>query len=329
MRAVLCLRYGPPEALRLGEVEKPVPKDNEVLVKVHAASLNKADYITTTGKPFMVRLMGGGLLRPKSAIPGSDMAGRVESVGKGVKLFRPGDEVFGDLASFGHGALAEFVCAREEALAAKPLGISFEQAAATPMAAGTALQALRDKGEIKAGQKVLINGASGGVGTFAVQIAKSFGAEVTAVCSQGHLETARSIGADHVLDYTREDFTQNGQQYDLIIGANGYQPITRYRRSLKPQGIYVMLGGKGPQILQALVLGPLLSRSKGRRFRVESFKPNRSDLEQLAALMEKGKLTPVIDKRFTIEQVTEAFRYIGGGHSRGKVIIEMTNEAGA
>lgn len=326
MKAIICTKYGPPEALRIDEAEKPVPKGDEVLVKVHAASLNKADSIVVTGKPFLVRLMGGGLLRPKSRIPGSDMSGRVESVGKDVKLFKSGDEVFGDLASFGHGALAEFVCTSEEALALKPANISYEMAAAAPMAAGTALQALRDKGEIKPGQKVLINGASGGVGTFAVQIAKSFGAEVTAVCSGRHVDIARSLGADQVIDYTKEDFTQDGQRYDLIIGANGYQPISRYKRALKPQGIYVMLGGKGAQIFQALMLGRLMSRSDGKRFRVESFKPNRRDLEYIGGLMEEGRVVPVIDKRFALDQVSAAFRYIGEGHAQGKVIIKIAGE---
>lgn len=323
MKAITCTRYGPPESLSLKEVERPTPKENEVLVKIHAASLNKADLIMLSGKPFIVRLMGGGFLRPKAIIPGSDMAGRVESVGQAVTRLKPGDEVFGDLASFGQGSLGEFVCASEAALALKPDKVSFEAAAATPMAAGTALQALRDMGEIRPGQKVLIYGASGGVGTFAVQIAKSFGTEVTAVCSARHLDTARSIGADHVIDYKKEDFAKGGRQYDLILGINGYRPIAQYGRVLTPHGIYVMVGGKGTQIAQAVFLRRLMTRKDGKRYRSCSFKPNRQDLEFLGSLLQSGKIVPVIERRFTLGQAAEAYRHIATGHAGSKVVISV------
>jgi NADPH:quinone reductase-like Zn-dependent oxidoreductase len=235
MKAVVYHNYGAPDVLRLEEVEKPIPRDDEVLIKVHAASVNAADWRLLRADPFLVRLMAGGLMKPKHTILGSDVAGRVEAVGTNVRDLRPGDEVFGDIFACGLGGFAEYVCAREDALVLKPARMTFEDAAAVPMAAVTALQGLRDKGQIQPGQKVLINGASGGVGTFAVQIAKSFEAEVTAVCSTRNLDMARSIGADQVIDYTREDFTRNGQRYDLIVAANGYHSISDYKRA-KAQG---------------------------------------------------------------------------------------------
>jgi len=323
MKAIVCTKYGPPDVLQLMEIEKPIPKDNEVLVKIYAASVNKADWIMMSGKPFVVRFMGGGLLKPKSKIPGSDVAGQVESVGKDVKQLQPGDEVFGDLAQWGCGAYAEFVCTSEDALALKPTNITFEEAAAVPMAAVTALQGLRDKGIIQSGHKVLINGASGGVGTFAVQIAKSFGAEVTAVCSTRNLDMARSIGADHVIDYTKEDFTQNGKHYNLIIGANGYHPILHYKRALSPKGIYVMTGGTGAQISQALFLGPLISKIGNKKICSVTAKPNKQDYVFLSRLLEAGKIVPVIDRRYSLSQVPEALRYLGEGHARGKVVIAV------
>jgi len=259
MKAIVYTKYGPPDVLQLKEVEKPIPKDNEVLIRVRAASVNAYDWRLMRAKPFLVRLMGGGLLKPKNKILGADIAGRVEAVGKNVKQFQPGDEVFGDISACGNGGFAEYVCAHENTLVLKPAGMTFEEVAAVPMAAVTALQGLRDKGQIKPGQKVLINGASGGVGTFAVQIAKSFGAEVTAVCSTRNLDMARSIGADRVIDYTQEDFTRNGQHYDLILAANGYHSIFDYKRALSPGGIYVMTGGSMAQMFQAMLLGPLLS----------------------------------------------------------------------
>ncbi len=254
MRAITRTRYGSPDVLRLEDVAKPTPNDNEVLVKISAASVNAGDWHILRGKPFLIRLMGFGLLKPKGKIIGADIAGRVEAVGKNVKQLHQGEEVFGDLAKCGLGAFAEYACVPESALALKPGNISFEEAAAVPRVGVVALQALRDHGHIRAGQKVLVNGASGGVGTFAVQIAKSFGAEVTGVCSTRNLDKVRSLGADHVIDYTKEDFTKDGQQYDLILAANGYHPISDYKRSLKPNGTYVMSGGSNAQLFQSMLL---------------------------------------------------------------------------
>jgi NADPH:quinone reductase-like Zn-dependent oxidoreductase len=254
---------------------------------------------------------------------GADISGRVEAVGKNVTQFQPGEAVFGDIAGSGSGGFAEYACAREKYLAAKPANLSFEQAAAVPMAAVTALQGLRDEGQIRPGQKVLINGASGGVGTFALQIAKSFGAEVTAVCSPRNLDQARSLGADQIIDYTQEDFTQNGQQYDLILAANGYHPLSAYQRALTPQGIYVMAGGTPGQIFQAMLLGPRKSKTGGKKMGGVSAKPSQKDLLILKELLEAGKIIPVIDRRYPLSETAEALRYLGAGHARGKVIITV------
>ncbi len=323
MKAIVHTKYGPPDVLELKEVEKPIPNDNEVLVKIHAASVNAADWHIVRGKPFLMRLMGFGLIKPKNKIPGADMAGRVEAVGRNVKQFQPSDEVFGDLAKFGLGAFAEYVCAHENALALKPANISFEEAAAVPLAAVTALQGLRDKGQIQPGQKVLINGASGGVGTFAVQIAKSFGAEVTGVCSTRNLDMVRSIGADQVIDYTREDFTQNGQRYDLILAANGYHSISDYKRALSPEGTYVVTGGSMAQLFQAMLLGPWISMTGSKKMGSLSMRINQEDLVFMKELLEAGKVKPVIDRRYKLSEVAEALRYLEEGHARGKVVITV------
>jgi NADPH:quinone reductase-like Zn-dependent oxidoreductase len=323
MKAFVCTKYGSPDVLELKEVEKPAPKDDEVLVKVHAASVNAWDWHLLTADIGMVRLMGGGLLKPKHTILGADIAGRVEAVGGNVKQFQPGDEVFGDISPNVRGGFAEYACARENLLALKPANLSFEQAAAVPMAALTALQGLRNKGRIQPGQKVLIQGASGGVGTFAVQLAKSFGAEVTAVCSTRNLETARSLGADHVIDYTREDFTQNGQQYDLILGVNGYHPLSAYQRALTPRGIYIMAGGAAAQIFQAMLLGSWMSKTGGRKMGNVTAQPSQPDLLTLKALLEAGKVVPVIDRCYPLREAPEALRYLGAGHARGKVVISV------
>lgn len=263
MKAIVYTKYGAPtEVLHLKQVEKPAPGDHEVLIKVHAASVNAADWHIVRADPFLARF-ATGLLKPKHTIPGADVAGRIEAVGKSVTQFRPGDEVFGDLSACGWGAFAEYVCAHENALVLKPATVPFEQAAAVSLAAVTALQGLRDKGQIKAGQKVLINGASGGVGTFAVQIAKAFGAEVTGVCSSSKMEMVRALGADHVVDYTQEDFTRSGQHYDLILAANGNRSLFDYRRALSPRGSYVTTGGSMTQLFQAMLLGPLMSMAGG------------------------------------------------------------------
>jgi NADPH:quinone reductase-like Zn-dependent oxidoreductase len=323
MKAIVRTKYGSPDVLELKEVEKPTPKDDEVLIKVHAASLNAYDWHMLTADMFPVRLMGGGLFKPKRKLLGADVAGRVESVGRNVTHFQPGDDVFGDIAGSGGGSFAEYACGRENLLASKPANLSFEEAAAVPMAAVTALQALRDKGHIRPGQSVLINGASGGVGTFAVQIAKSFGAEVTAVCSTGKMDMVRSIGADHVIDYAKEDFTKNGQHYDLILAANGYHPILDYRRALSPKGIYVVAGGSAAQMIQVLLLGPLISRTGRRKMRVMVANINQKDLAIIKELLETGKVKPIIDRRYPLNEVPEAMRYLGEGHARGKIVITM------
>ena len=294
MNAIVYTKYGPPDVLHLEEVKKPAINEGHVLVKVYAASINAGDWHMLTADPFPMRLMGVGLFKPKNTILGADIAGCVEAVGRNVKQFRPGDAVFGDVFGLGSGGFAEYVSVPESTLALKPSNVSFEQAAAVPVAAVTALQGLRDQGHIQPGLKVLINGASGGVGTFAVQIAKAF--EVTAVCSTRNLEMARSIGADHVIDYTKEDFTQNGQQYDLILAANGYHPLSAYKRALTPQGIYVFTGGLPAQTFQSLFLGPLMSKSDGRKMTSVMKKANQKDLLFIRDLLEDGKIRPVIDE---------------------------------
>ncbi|HLF36243.1 MAG TPA: NAD(P)-dependent alcohol dehydrogenase [Cyclobacteriaceae bacterium] len=323
MKAIITSKYGPPEILRLEEVEKPVPQDDEILIKIHAASLNAFDWHLQTADIFLVRFMGGGFTKPKNKIPGADIAGTIEAVGVNVKLFKPGDEIYGDLGSYNCGGFAEYVCARETMIARKPSNLSFEDASAVPMAAITALQGLRDYGQIKPGQKVLINGASGGVGTYAVQIAKVFGAEVTAVCSTAKMEIARSIGSDRVIDYTREDFTKSGLSYDLIFAANGYHPILNYKRSLGPGGRYVMAGGKASHMFEALVLGPFVSMTGNRKMGVVSASINTKDLDYIRELIEAGRIKPVIDKRFPLEKLPEALRYLGDGHAAGKVVINI------
>ncbi|NEW81546.1 MAG: NAD(P)-dependent alcohol dehydrogenase [Mariniphaga sp.] len=326
MKAIVYTKYGSPDVLEYKEVEKPAVKDNDVLVKIYAASLNAADWHLMRADPFIARFMSG-LLKPKINILGADIAGRVEAVGRNVKEFHPGDEVFGDISACGWGGFAEYVCATENALALKPAGLSFDEAAAVPLAAITALQALCEKGHIQPGQKVLINGASGGVGTFAVQIAKSFGAEVTGVCSTTKSALVRSLGADHVIDYTQEDFTKNGQHYDLIIAANGYHPITDYKRALSPNGIYVMTGGSGAQMFQAMLHGPLISMTGSKKMGSLLMKPNKEDLIFMKELLEAGKVKPVIDRRYPLREVADAMRYLEEGHAIGKIVITLDAKA--
>ncbi len=316
MKAILCTKYGPPDVLQLNEVEKPVPLATEVLVKVYAASVNPLDLQMRGG----VARLWSGLRKPKDPRLGRDIAGRVDAVGSSVRLFKPGDEVFGVCK----GGFAEYASAHENELALKPANRSFEEAASAPVAAITALQGLRDKGQIRPGQKVLINGASGGVGTFAVQIAKSFGAEVTAVCSPRNVEMVRSIGVDHVIDYTKEDFTKIEQKYDLIIAANGFHPILNYRRALSPSGIYVALGGSLAQIFQSLILGPLISKIGNKKMGFMGIASiNTSELIVIKELMEAGKVVPVIDQRYPLSETSQALRYLGEGHARGKIIITV------
>ena len=321
MKAMVYHKYGSPDVLELQEVERPTPKDNEVLVKVHAASVNSWDWDLLRGKPFVNRLLFG-LLKPKTKILGCDIAGRVEAVGRNVKQFKPGDEVFGDLCASEWGGFAEYVCARENALALKPASMTFEQVAAVPQAAVMALQVLRDKGQIQPGQKVLINGAGGGVGTFAVQMAKSFGAEVTGVDSTRKLDMLRSIGSDQVIDYTQEDFTKNGQGYDLILDVVGNRSIFDYKRALSPKGIYVMVGGSTALIFQLLFLGSWISMTGSKKMGILAHQPNK-DLDFMKELFEAGKVVPVIDRRYPLSEAAEALRYFGKGHAQGKVVITL------
>jgi NADPH:quinone reductase-like Zn-dependent oxidoreductase len=324
MRAALYTKYGPPDVVQITDVEKPVPKDSEVLIKVRAASLNPADGHLTRS-PFPLRLMTG-LRKPKDIRLGMDAAGQVESIGKNVTQFKSGDEVFGSC----HGAFAEYACTFERALVIKPDNITFEQAASVPIAAITALQGLRDKGKIQPGQKVLINGASGGVGTFAVQIAKSFGAEVTGVCSTRNVDLVSSIGADHVIDYTKEDFTKSGQRYDVIYDLVGNRSFSERRRILNPKGVCVLAGiggaGQHPETwghLAGNLKAALLSRFVNPKFVMFIAKVNKEDLTILRDLMKSGKVTPVIDRTYRLSEASQAMRYLEEGHARGKVVITL------
>jgi NADPH:quinone reductase-like Zn-dependent oxidoreductase len=323
MKAIVYTQYGTPDVLQLKEVAQPTPKDDEVLVKVYATGLNFSDWGLLRGS---FRLFGFGLFRPKDQILGADIAGRVEAVGKNVKDFRPGDEVYGDLSWSGRGGLAEYVCAPERMLAHKPANLSFEEAAAVPMTAGVALQALRNRGHIQPGQKVAVSGASGGVGTFAVQIAKAFGADVTAITSTKNMDMARSIGADQVIDYTREDFTANGHRYDLILAANGYHRLSNYRRVLTPTGRYVMTGGSGTQMFEAMLFGPFVSRTSQQQMGNMLYRPSKEDLICLKELIEAGKVVPVVSKIFPLNEAAEAFRFYGAGHVQGKIVITVNKD---
>ncbi len=324
MKAIICPKYGSPDVLQLREVVKLVPQEDEVLIQIHAASLNSRDLRMLRANPFFMRLIPGGLFRPKNMILGADVSGQVEAIGSNAKHFKPGDEVFGFLPSAtGRGTFAEFVCAKENLITLKPANLTFEQAAATPVAAMTALQGLRDNGNLQPGQKVLINGASGGVGTFAVQIAKAFGAEVTAVCSTRNLEMVRSLGADHAIDYTKEDFTQNGQQYDLIVAVNGYHPISDYLRALKPEGSCVVVGGSLLQLFQAASRRKKVSRTGSQKISIASLVQSQKDLILLKELLESGKILPVLDGCYPLCKTSEAFWYFEKIHPRGKVIISV------
>jgi NADPH:quinone reductase-like Zn-dependent oxidoreductase len=322
MKAIVYTEYGSLDVLHLEEIDKPTPKENEVLIKILATTVTPGDVIVVRGAPFAVRFWSG-LLKPKHKIPGKEMAGRVEAIGGEVTQFKPGDEVYGDLSVCGLGAFAEYVCVPENAIALKPANLTFEQAAAIPESSVVALQGLRDKGKIQPGQKVLINGASGGVGSFAVQIAKSFGTEVTAVTSTRNLAMASSIGADHVIDYTQGDFTRNGQQYDLILAANGNHSLADYRRALTPKGIYVGSGGSMAQTFQGILLGPILSMTGSQTMGNMLVKPNQKDLVFMKELAEAGKVVPVIDRSYPLSEVPAALRYLDEGHARGKIVITV------
>jgi len=329
MKAVVYTQFGPPDVLQIKEIPKPVPKDNEVLVKVRAASVNPYDWHMIRGTPFLMRAMMAGLRKPKDPRVGIDCAGTVEAVGKDVTQFKPGDDVFGGKS----GALAEYLSVPADGgIAVKPAKVTFEQAAGVQIAGCTALQALRDRGKVQPGQKVLINGASGGVGTFAVQIAKSFGAQVTGACSTRNVELVRSLGADHVIDYTKEDFTRNGERYDVIIDNVGTQPLSGFRALLKPKGIYIMIGAGGPdeggligpmgRLMQALLMSPFIGQKMGMMMA----KVSQSDLTVLAELMQAGKVTTVIDRSYPLSEVREAIRYLETGRARGKIIVTVAQE---
>lgn len=326
MKAVVYTKYGSPDVLQIKDIKKPVPNDDQVLIKVRAVSINPLDWHFIEGTPYIMRAMAVGLRKPKDPRLGVDMAGEVEAIGKNVTQFKPGDAVFGAR----NGAFAEYVCARaDKAVVLKPERLSFEQAAAVPVAGLTALQGLRDIGKVQPGQKILINGASGGVGTFAVQIAKTLGADVTGVSSTRNLDLVRSLGADHVIDYTKENFTEGQEQYDVILDNVGTQPLSGFRRVLKPKGIYVMIGGGGPndgrligpmgRPVKALLLSPFISQKMGMMLA----KLNKQDLTVLGDLMEAGKVTPVIDRTYPLTQIADAIRYLEEGHARGKVVIRV------
>jgi NADPH:quinone reductase-like Zn-dependent oxidoreductase len=321
MKAIVRDRYGSPDVLRLKEVAKPTPKDDEVLVRVHAASVNAADVDYLRGT-FLVRV--GGPRRPMYKILGSDIAGRVEAVGKDVTQRRRGDEVLGDLSVCGFGAFAEYVCAPEGALALKPASMTFEEAATLPQAAVLALQGLRDKRPVQPGHQVLINGAGGGVGTFAVQMAKSFGAEVTGVDSKAKLDMVRSIGADHVIDYAQEDYTRSGQRYDRILDVTASRSIFEYKRALRPKGSFVMVGGSTARIFQAIFVGPVISMAGSRKMGILMWKPNKKeDVAFLKGLIEAGKVTPVIDRTYPLSETPEALRHQEEGLVQGKLVITV------
>ena len=323
MKAIVYEKYGSPDLLHLSEVEKPVPGPDQVLIRICAASINSRDWRMLHADPFIIRFMVGGLFTPNHPILGVDLAGRIESVGSRVTQFQAGDEVFGCVDVKSGSTFAEYTCAALDEIVLKPANVSFEQAAAVPLAALTALQALRNHGNLQAGQKVLIQGASGGVGSFAVQIAKALGAEVTGVCSTRNLEMVRALGADAVIDYTKQDFTKSGQIYDLIVAANGYHPIGDYLRALTPTGAYVVAGGAMLQLMQAGLQGQFGSRNSGHRVRVCSLVHNHDDLVYLKSLLESGKLVPVIDECYPLEKTAQAFWYYEKTHPRGKVVITM------
>jgi NADPH:quinone reductase-like Zn-dependent oxidoreductase len=320
MKAVVYTRYGPPEVLRLTDVDTPVPGDDQVLVRVHAVSLNASDWEVLRGKPVYSRI--GGPFRPRHHILGSDIAGRVVSTGRNATLFRPGDDVFADILSH-MGGFAEYVCVPQTALAPMPAGLTYEQAAALPQAGAIAVQGIRDKGQVQPGQKVLINGGGGGSGMYAVQLAKLAGAEVTGVDNAEKLEFMRSLGADHVIDYAREDFTTDGRGYDLILDLAAYRPVFAYRRSLRPGGRYLYVGGSVATLLQVLLVGPLIGRAERKRIRLLAVRLGVQHLDPLVELTQAGKITTVIDRRVPLSEVPAALRYLGEGHAKGKVVVTV------
>lgn len=323
MKAVVYTKYGSPAVLQLQEIEKPIPKENEVLVKVYAASVNSWDWDLLKGKPFLVRIIGG-LFKPRHKILGADIAGTVEAIGNDVKDFKPGDEVFGDIAGSGFGGFAEYVAVPEKLLAKKSQVMSFEQAASLPQAGLLALQGLRYKGTIKQGDEVLINGAGGGVGTIGLQYAKLLGAVVTCVDKAEKFDMLRSLGADYLIDYTKEDYTRNDKQYDRILDVIAHRSVSDYKRALKPHGIFAMIGGSmGGLLLQLMFIWPILSRFSNKKLGIMGYRPTRKDLEYLNQLFEEGKLIPVIDRTYPLQEVPGAFDYFSTGNIKGKIIITI------
>jgi NADPH:quinone reductase-like Zn-dependent oxidoreductase len=318
MKAVVYERYGPPDVLRFTDVEMPAPKDNEVLVKVHAVSLNASDWEVLRGKPLYSRI--GGPFRPGHHILGSDIAGRVEATGRNTTQFQPGDDVFADILSY-MGGFAQYVCVPESALARMPAGMTYEEAAALPQAGAIALQGIQDKGQVHSGQTVLINGAGGGSGMYAVQLAKLHGAEVTGVDNAEKLEFMRSLGADHVIDYTREDFTRNGRTYDLILDLAAHRSAFAYKRSLTPGGRYLYVGGSVATLLQVLLIGPSIGRAADKKIRLLVVRLGAQHLAPIVELCQAAKIATVIDRRFRLSEVPEALRYLGEGHAKGKVVV--------
>lgn len=326
MQAIVYRRYGSPEVLALEEVDRPTPAPDEILIKIHAVSVNRSDWEGLTGTPLYARMRG--LLKPKHPILGSDIAGRVVMVGSKHRQFRPGDEVFGEMTRYQDG-FAEYACDTGRLLAQKPAGLTFEVASAIPQAGVIALQGIRHKGRVRPGQSVLVNGAGGGAGMFAVQLAQLQGAEVTGVDHTEKLEFMRSLGADHVIDYTREDFTRNGRQYDLILDVVAYRSAGAYQRALKPGGSYFAVGGSLATILQLVLLGPWIKRTTGRNLRLLAVQRSRADLVAITELCEAGKLVPLIDRRYRLQEVPEALRYLGEGHAKGKLVINLESQARA
>ena len=324
MKAIVRDRYGSPDVLRLEEIEKPTCGENALLVRVHASSVSASDWEGLTGAPLYVRLIGSGLRKPRIKILGSDFAGRVEAVGRNVKQFQPGDDVFGDTMWCGLSTFAEYVAVPENApLARKPTSMSFEEAATLPQAAVIALQGIRDKGQVQPGQRVLIVGAGGGGGTFAVQLAKRLGAEVTGVDNTEKLDVMCSVGADHVIDYTQEDFAQNAQHYDLILDLAAHRSIFDCKRALRPGGTYLMVGGSMTRLVQVLTLGPLISMTGSKKMGLLAVRTSQEALAAVVQEFEAEKIVPVIDKRYALSEVPEAIRYLGEGHARGKVVITI------
>ena len=323
MKALVCTKYGL-DKLKIEDVPKPIPGENQVLIKICASSVTTQDMVLITGKPFFVRLMTRNLLRPKLRTPGSDMTGQVEAIGRNIKQFKPGDEVYANLSECGFGSFAEYVCVPENVLALKPTNLSFEEAAAVPEAALVALQGLRDFGKIQKKQKVLIYSASGGIGTFAVQFAKYYGAEVTGVCSTRNLDLIRSLGADYVIDYTKEDFIKNGQRYNLVMAVRNTRPVWAIKRALVHGGIYVSTAGPSiSRLFQEFFLGPQIFKDEDKKVKVIATKLSQHDLMFIKELIESGKVKPVIDRSFPLLKTPEALRYYGKGHARGKVVISI------